>query len=143
MEYNSDAILRCSKIPTHKEIKIYNKREIVSLINYEPNSQVAIYFAELKNPGESDPLKAILKKMNFVLVEEKPCKVLDQSYQWVIGKFKEDEEEKYREDIFLNSHNIYISYQGPNDKRSYLDQAVSSPQKKPLFKTIVKSNPLA
>jgi hypothetical protein len=111
-----------------KDVKNNKKRKIISLINFEPKSQVAIYFAKLNNPSEGDPLKAIYQKMKFEFVEEKPCQILGQPCQWVIGKYKESEEEKYREDIFLNSHNVYISYQGSKDKRFYLDQIASSLQ---------------
>ncbi len=112
-----------------KEIKNNKNRRIIALVNYSPKSQIAIYFAKLNNPSENEPLKAIYQKMNFEFVEEKPCQILGQPCQWVIGKYKAENEEKYREDIFLNSHKIYISYQGPKDKLSYLDQVVSSLKK--------------
>ena len=111
-----------------KDVKNNKNRKIISLINFEPKSQIAIYFAKLNNPSESDPLKAIYQKMKFEFVEEKSCQILGQPCQWVIGKYKEEEKKKYREDIFLNSHNVYISYQGSKDKRSYLDQVASSLQ---------------
>ncbi len=112
-----------------KKVKNDQNREIINLINYSRGSQVSIYFAQLNESAEDDPLKAIYKKMKFDLIADKPCTVFNQSCQWIIGKYKEEEEEKYREDIFLNSHNIYISFQGPKDKRSFLDQIVSSLQK--------------
>lgn len=109
-----------------KDIKNDKNREIIALVNYEPKSQVSIYFAKLKNTSENDPLKAIYQKMNFELVEEKPCQILGQACQWIVGKYKEDDEEKYREDIFLKSHNFYLSYQGPKDKLTYLTRIASS-----------------
>jgi len=109
-----------------KDVKNKKSREIIALVNYSPKSQVAIYFAKLNNPSENDPLKAIYKKMNFELIEEKPCQIMGETCQWIVGKYKEDDVEKYREDIFLNSHNIYISYQGPKDKLLYFNQVASS-----------------
>jgi hypothetical protein len=109
-----------------KDVKNDKNRKIIILVNYDPNSQIAIYFAKLNNPSENDPLKAIYQKMNFELIEEKPCKILNQTCQWVVGKYKEDDMEKYREDIFLSSHNVYISFQGPKDKQYYLNRVVSS-----------------
>ncbi|GEM_PF-3280395 len=109
-----------------KDVKNDKNRELIVLVNYDPNSQIAIYFAKLNNPSGVDPLKAIYKKMKFELVEEKPCRLLEKNCQWVVGKYKEDDTEKYREDIFLNSHSIYISFEGSKDKRSYLNQVVSS-----------------
>ncbi len=111
-----------------KDVKNKKNREIIALVNYSPESQVAIYFAKLKNSSEDDPLQATYQKMNFELVEEKACLIFDQPCQWVMGKYQEDGKEKYREDIFVNSQNLYISFQGPKDKRSYLDQIVSSLQ---------------
>ena len=111
-----------------REVKNNNNKKLIKLVNNDKNTHVTIFFAKLINATKSYPLKTIYKKMNFELIAEKPCQIFDHPCQWVVGKYQEDDAEKYREDIFLKSQKLWISFLGPKDKRFYLEQVTSSLQ---------------